>query len=553
MKGIKYLIIAFALFGLVGCHHEDPVLYLAGDKPNIAVKDENHQEVLLPRGQEVYLQSKNQKEKTSKVYTIENETKIFYQVNDDQVVDDYQHVVTTPTVTANVLVNLRKEKYEDISDAYVARGETLMVDHVNMERDFNKDGTVKGYMVQKDGEVYYLDSFYLQEEINNKNDIYYGTFYDYWDGDGASKKAYLDDLSYLPVSHEDFANKPLNKDVHAVHVGLTVAYEEKDYLMQLCRETGIDTLVIEIKADDGRMIFESDTAKQYLSDTQAAFIHALTKEAFSDLLQTYHEQGIYLIGRVVTFKDPNFAASYPNDCIAYRDGSLYVHNAMQWPSPYSRNAWRYTLGFCKEAAELGIDEIQFDYVRFPDGIGTLESQDLLNLRNQYGETKPQAIQNFLYYARDELHQQECYLSADVFGWNMICGDDQNIGQFIPNMAHIVDAISPMPYPDHFGEYSLGIAKPWQEPENLLEAFTETSMDILDTLEKHAIFRSWIQGYPCLEWVCTGKDDNPYRGYGADEIIAQINGIRNAGQTGYIIWSGDGGKDMFEWRKKGFIE
>lgn len=553
MKGIKYFIITFALFSLFGCHQKDPLLYLSGDEAEVIVKDDNEQEVALPRGQAVYLQSKNKNEATSKVYIIENETKVYYQVQDEKLVDDYQQVVTTPTVTANVLVNLRKDQGEDITDTYVARGETLIVDHVNMERDFNQDGTVDGYMVQKNGEVYYLDSFYLQPEIANKEEIYYGTFYDYWDGEGSSKIAYLDDLSYLPVSHEDFDDKLLKKDARAVHVGLTVAYQEKDYLLNLCQETGIDTLVIEIKADDGRMIFESDTAKQYLSDTNAAFTHALSKDAFKDLLQTYHDQGIYLIGRVVTFKDPNFAASYPNDCIAYRDGNLYTHNAMQWPSPYSRNAWRYTLGYCKEAAELGINEIQFDYVRFPDGIGSLESQDLLDLRNQYNETKPQAIQNFLYYARDELHQKECYLSTDVFGWNMICGDDQNIGQFIPSMAHIVDAISPMPYPDHFGEYSLGIAKPWQEPGQLLEAFTDTSMEILNTLEKHAIFRSWIQGYPCLEWVCTGDSDNPYRGYGADDIIAQINGIRNAGQTGYIVWSGDGGKDMFEWRKAGFIE
>ena len=137
------------------------------------------------------------------------------------------------------------------------------------------------------------------------------------------------------------------------------------------------------------------------------------------------------------------------------------------PSPYSRDVWRYLVGFAKEAVQLGMDEIQFDYCRFPDGL----YDNSMNYHNQYNESKAQAITHFLYYAREELRKVEGYISVDVFGWNMISGDDQDIGQFIPAIANVVDAISPMPYPDHFTSPIFGLAQPWQNPGELLKQFT----------------------------------------------------------------------------------
>lgn len=543
------------MLGLSGCHKEDPLVYVAGTTSDIVVIDEeNNKETSLTRGKAVYLDEKTEDEKAYRVYLLdEDENKHYYLLPMENMAEDFQNVVTNQTVTANMLVNLRLDRDLDITDQCLKKDETVQVVSVNMERDFNEDGTVDGYMVSKDGKTYYLSNFYTLIDHTDKDAIYYSTFYDRWFGEGYSKKTYIDELTYLPVDRTEFKNKPLKKDARALHIGMSKAYEEKDYLINLCKETGIDTLVLEIKSDDGNLIFESETAKKYLKDPTKAQRMAMSKDTFQTMVEDYKAQGIYLIGRVVAFKDPVFASEYPQEAICYTDGSLYLHNDLAWPSPYSRKAWQYLLSYCKEAVALGIDEIQFDYVRFPDNMASDEESGKLNMHNTYQESKPQAIQHFLYYAREELRNVEAYLSADVFGWNMICGDDQNIGQFIPAIASVVDVISPMPYPDHFSEYSLGIEKPWQAPGELMKAFTEESMEILNSIESPALYRSWIQGYACLDWVCDGSDDNPSRGYGPSEIIEQIQGIREAGQTGYIVWSGNGGAYMFEWRKSGFIK
>lgn len=552
MKAFKYLLLVLGLIILSGCAKEDPLAYISGATNEIEVIDEkNGQKVKLIRGTEVYVDEKIERDHTYRIYQSEDE-KHFYIASEENITEDYQQVVTNPTVTSNMIVNLREDRSKPITDVIVKKGEEIKVHAVNMERDFNKeDGSVDGYMIEKDGKPYYLNALFTQSEMANKDGIYYSTFFDDWYGKGYSKKTYIDDLTYLNVDRSEFEGKPFKKDARAVHVGMSLVYDQQDYLIDLCNTTGIDTLVLEIKADDGRLIFQSDTAKQFLKDQSVAERTSVSKEEFAKIVEKYHENGIYLIGRMVTFKDPVFVEEYPEEAITYKNGDPFIHDGLAWPSPYSRKAWTYLLSYAKEAASLGIDEIQFDYVRFPDGMSDVEER--LNLRNQYDESKPQAILHFLHYAREELREVKTYISADVFGWVMICGDDQEIGQFIPAVASVVDAISPMPYPDHFGAYSLGIAQPWQEPGALLEAFTAKSMEIINTIESPAVYRTWIQGYACLEWVCQGTSDNPSRGYGPDELIAQIQGIRNAGETGYIVWSGDGGEDMFEWRKGGFIE
>jgi len=540
MKKLLLFIFCFMLFGC----KEDPLVYLAGTTPSIEIqiKDEEISESFI-RGSSFYLDK--QKEETSIIYQEIDGKKIKYEVSNDQITDDYNAVVQNESITVTLNHNLRKDRDQDISDTYVTKGEVLNIVSCNMDRDFNEDGTVDGYMVKKDGETYYLDLFYTQEETIDKTKITYSDLFDSWYGEGYSKKTYVDDLTYLNVDRSEFEGKPFKEDVKAVHVGMDVAIDEKDYLIQLCKETGINSLVIEIKNDSGYLMFESDTARALYNET----FGMLSKDEFKDLMNEYKKNDIYLIGRIVGFKDAKYANAFPNDAIQYENGALLIHNAEPWPSPFSRNVWRYLVGIGKEVIELGMDEIQYDYCRFPDGLDDTG----INFQNTYNESRAQAITHFLYYAREELRKVEGYLSVDVFGWNMICGDDQDIGQFIPAIANIVDAISPMPYPDHFSSSIYGISQPWHEPGELLKHFTIQSMDVLNQIENPAIYRTWIQGYACLSWVCDGTPSNPNRSYGPSDMIDQIEGIREAGQDGYIVWSGNGGQYMFDYRKSGFIE
>jgi len=106
----------------------------------------------------------------------------------------------------------------------VKKDEEIKVHAVNMERDFNKeDGSVDGYMIEKDGKPYYLNALFTQSEMANKDGIYYSTFFDDWYGKGYSKKTYIDDLTYLNVDRSEFEGKPFKKDARAVHVGMSLA------------------------------------------------------------------------------------------------------------------------------------------------------------------------------------------------------------------------------------------------------------------------------------------------------------------------------------------
>lgn len=542
MKRLLFIVCCFMLFGC----KEDPLVYLAGttNQIEIQLKGEETKESFV-RGSEFYLDKET--DESAIIYQKVDGKKVKYEVNLDQFTPNYDEVVQNKEVTVTLNHNLRTDRDQDISDTYVRKGEVLSIQSCNMERDFNEDGSVDGYMVEKDGETYYLDLFYTQEETLDKSKITYSDLFDssYWYGEGYSKKTYVDDITYLNVDRSDFDGKPFKKDVKAVHVGMQIAIDEKDYLISLCKDTGINSIVIELKGDSGNLMFESDTAKSVYNET----FGLMTKDQFKQLIDDYKKNDIYLIGRIVSFKDAKYARAFPDNSILKSNGSLLIHNGEPWPSPYSRDVWRYLVGVAKEAVQLGMDEIQFDYCRFPDGL----YDNSMNYHNDYDESKAQAITHFLYYAREELRKVEGYISVDVFGWNMISGDDQDIGQFIPAVANVVDAISPMPYPDHFTSPIFGISQPWQEPGRLLKEFTIESMKVLNQIDNPAVYRTWIQGYACLSWVCEGTSSNPYRGYNANDMVAQINGIRDAGQDGYIVWSGDGGKGMFEHRQSGFIE
>ena len=98
-------------------------------------------------------------------------------------------------------------------------------------------------------------------------------------------------------------------------------------------------------------------------------------------------------------------------------------------------------------ADLGFDEIQYDYVRFPVGSDANVADYGVDM-DAY--PKRQAIQDFLAYAGDRLHEKECVITADVFG--TIIGsetDVQTVGQDYTALGQTVDAISPMVYPSHY--------------------------------------------------------------------------------------------------------
>ena len=208
---------------------------------------------------------------------------------------------------------------------------------------------------------------------------------------------------------------------------------------------------------------------------------------------------------------------------------------MYWPSAYNRTVWQYKVELALEAAALGFNEIQFDYIRFPDGAYDYEKTGTIDYRNTYGESKAQAVQRFLLYAAERLHSAGYYLSGDVFGE---CANPYvtACGQYWPAISAAVDAISGMPYPDHYS--ARGDYKPWEHPYDTVRMFGAAAAERQRETASPAAVRTWIQAYNAIR--------EPYNTYGAAEVAAEVRALRDTGCTGgFMTWNG--GSDIGKYR------
>ena len=174
-----------------------------------------------------------------------------------------------------------------------------------------------------------------------------------------------------------------------------------------------------------------------------------------EVLKKCHDNGIYVIGRIVCFRDNNLAQAKPEWGIKTPNGSLWLEGGSKhgaWTDPSIPEVQQFNIDIAVEAAKLGFDEIQFDYVRFPTGKASAFAYD------PDMAPKSEVIANFLYKASKEIKQvAKIPVSADVFG---IIGekgpDGKAIGQELELVGLNVDYISPMIYPSHYANNSKGM-------------------------------------------------------------------------------------------------
>ena len=263
-------------------------------------------------------------------------------------------------------------------------------------------------------------------------------------------------------------------------------------------------------------------------------------ESYQKNVKKLKDAGFYIIGRITTFKDDNYVKDHKeNTILDSKTNKPFLHNSSYWPSAYKREVWEYNVKLAIEGVkEMGFNEIQFDYVRFPDSTYRLEKNKTINFQNEYNEEKAQAIQQFLLYAADELHKNNAYISADVFGEasnNYVTG----YGQYWPAISNVVDVISPMPYPDHFNAHDYGISEVvWTVPYKLLRTWGGYASDRQKETTNPAVVRTWIQTYNTIR--------SPYIVYDATKVKDQINGLYESGLAGgYITWNGSSSLEKYK--------
>lgn len=249
-----------------------------------------------------------------------------------------------------------------------------------------------------------------------------------------------------------------------------------DDLIALVDRTELNALVIDVKNDDGRVVYEMDTPM--VSEISSS------KKLVSDmpgLIQKCKEHDIYLIARIVAFKDPFLAENRTDLALHDESGNLFRDSSgLAWVNPYKEEVWKYLLEIAEEAVAIGFDEIQFDYIRFATDSG-MKNVDFGP--EAEGKSREAVITEFVEYASERLHSQGIPVSADVYGIVIDSELDASlVGQNYYEMSKYLDYISPMVYPSHYGPGNLGLAVPDAQPYETIYRSMSASRRVLAGLE-----------------------------------------------------------------------
>lgn len=286
--------------------------------------------------------------------------------------------------------------------------------------------------------------------------------------------------------------------VKAVRVA-RYTYLERDGLegtMELIKDTSVNAIVFDTKDEVGTTLYPTTVA---LANEMGAV------EDFYDpvaTLETVHAAGLYAITRIVTFEDPIWTKAHPEAKLAGK-----------WIDSRNPENWEYPLALAIEACELGFDEIQFDYVRFPAGSTAVAAPPTSQ------EERLTAITGFLSEARNRLHPLGCAVSADIFGITTSSPTDEGIGQRPEELSAVVDALSPMVYPSHYSPGWLGFSDPNDHPGPVTADALEGAQP---RMTPGSILRPWLQAFY----------------YNSGQVRAAIDEAESRG-LGWILWNAVG--------------
>ncbi|MGO9015479.1 MAG: putative glycoside hydrolase [Dissulfurispiraceae bacterium] len=287
--------------------------------------------------------------------------------------------------------------------------------------------------------------------------------------------------------------------------------------LKLIGETELNALVIDVKGDRGIVTYRSDIP---LVSQVGAQRQVIVKD-IKGLLQSLKEKGIYTIARIVVFKDDVLGTARPDLAVRSQDGGIWRDREnLIWLDPSKRAVWDYNINIAVEAARNGFDEIQFDYVRFPDKKGLKFS-----VPNDE-ENRVKYISGFLMEARRRLAPYNVFVAADIFGyvpWNL---NDTQIGQRLDTIAPCVDYISLMLYPSGFQFGIPGYRNPVAHPYEIVYLSLKKSRE--RTQIAPVRFRPWLQAFKDYAF--------DKRHFNGGEIRSQIKAADEFGADGWMLWN-----------------
>ena len=199
-------------------------------------------------------------------------------------------------------------------------------------------------------------------------------------------------LDYDAYEKPKFENNVMPGTVKALYLNNEAIRNPEAYIA-VADSCGINAFVVDVM-DGGAIGYASPVMQQYSPSAYADAYNTL--EDYQAAVRKLKDAGYYVIGRITAFNDPNLATDHPECVVADLDGNPLKIGGMYWPSVYNRRVWQYKVDLALEAAQtMGFNEIQFDYVRFPDGTWGYDEAGTIDYRNINDESRAQAVQRFL--------------------------------------------------------------------------------------------------------------------------------------------------------------
>ena len=305
--------------------------------------------------------------------------------------------------------------------------------------------------------------------------------------------------------------------------GPAAGSERMEQLIDLVSSTELNTMVIDVKNDEGNLTYKMEVPAS--ANLEAGIRYVKDMPA---LIERLHQQGIYVIARIVCFKDPVLAAARPELALRLPDGKAVMDaNGLAWVNPYKEEVWDYLCTLAECASRDGFDEIQFDYVRFPIGNDANAADYGVDMSTYPREA---GLTDFFDYASKRLHEKQIIFGADLFG--TIIGSDvdrDRTGQNYLSIAEHTDAICPMIYPSHYANGTFGMNVPDQYPyETIANALQLSKEELGETDSSKGVVRPWLQCFNAI-WV------DGHITYGSKEVHDQIQAVYDAGYEEWFLW------------------
>lgn len=307
----------------------------------------------------------------------------------------------------------------------------------------------------------------------------------------------------LPPLPEAAPVRTMPREVKAVYAtAYSVRGKRLAELRELIRNTELNAIVVNTKEPSGPKL----------------------DEGLRETVKQLHDEGVWVIARHVVFQDDELAARDPRVALKRANGNLWRDGGGRtWVDPASKDVWQYNLDIAKRTLELGFDEINLDYIRFPtDG-------DTKAIRYPVWDgkkLKEDVIPEFAGWFRHELKTRypNSIVSADVFGYTYVEDWDLGMGQRIKKLAPQLDVLAPMIYPSHYYGKNFGFANPAEHP---YEVSYQTLMRAKPLLAggPRTLTRPWFQDFDM------GAEYTP------ELVRAQFKALKDAGyEAGWMLWN-----------------